>query len=234
MIRNLKVMGLALVAVFALSAVVASAASAQGKLTSDGPVTLTGSEVGAEPDGLEAFGLKVQCPGSTITGHAYNVTPHGLIANGATTATLTPHYKQANENCTVAPGGFIATVDMNGCDYVIHIGTLPAVTLDVICPVGQEITVTIFTNAHDHTVTNKPMCILHIKEQKGLAGASVTNGVGDLNIAGTVTGIHVFRTSTGTHPVLCPSATITTGKFILNDTAKGTNGAGAATSVSVS
>ena len=47
MIRNLKVLGLALVAVFAMSAMVASAASA-GVLTSDGPVKIKATETGSQ------------------------------------------------------------------------------------------------------------------------------------------------------------------------------------------
>lgn len=47
MIRNLKALGLALVAAFAMSAVTTSVASAQqGTLTSDGPVTLKTNELG--------------------------------------------------------------------------------------------------------------------------------------------------------------------------------------------
>jgi hypothetical protein len=60
---RLKTLGLALVAVFALSAVAASAASAQqGKLTSDGPVTLTITETGVEQNFFEMFTSKSPAP----------------------------------------------------------------------------------------------------------------------------------------------------------------------------
>lgn len=66
--RNLKALGLAAVAVLAFSAVAASAASAQqGKLTSDGPVTLTGEDTGV--NFFKAFGSEVRCPDSKYTGH---------------------------------------------------------------------------------------------------------------------------------------------------------------------
>lgn len=230
MIRNLKVLGLVLGAVFAMSAMVASAASAQ--LISDGPVTLKTTETGPEKsNALTAFGLRTECPGSTITGHKYNVTPHGLIASGETTATLTPHYV----NCKSIVGGLSlpTTVDMNGCDYVVHIAKGGALTFDIICPVGQEITVTVWTNATDHANAVTPMCILHVKEQKGLAGATASNTATDIDITGTLKNISVTKTKT-THTLLCPAASTTTGEFDIDVTVQGFNGVGGATAISVS
>lgn len=245
MIRNLKAFGLALVAVFALSAVASSLASAQtqGTLSTDGPVTFVADETGVSQNWFEAFGLKVECPGSTITGHAYNATPHGLISNGATTATLTPHWVEKPDGCLVTPGNFRATIDMNGCDFVIHLGETTGgvagtygVTFDVVCSGTNEITLTIWTNATDETNKTTPMCILHVKPQTGLTGAHATNGSGGhINIAGQVTGIHVTKTGTGTHGVLCPvgPATTTAGKFNIDVTVTGKNAGGGATAISI-
>lgn len=246
MIRNLKVLGLALVAVFALSAVAASVASAQqGTLTSDGKVTLKGEETGVEQNFLESFGLKVQCPGSSYTGHEYNVTPHVLIPSGATTVTLTPHYKQTNHNCNVTPGNFKATIDMNGCDYVAHIGETTGgvagtygVTFDVVCPANQSITVTVWTtSALETSEPNNPMCKLHVRGapfNQGLKGAHITDtGVGDGTLTGTVEGINVQKTKT-THALLCPTAETNTGKFGLDVTVKGLNSVGEPTNISLS
>jgi hypothetical protein len=102
MIRNLKALGLALVAVFALSAVAASAASAQqGFITSTGPVTLDGVEDGTnyfEIHNLEPFGkVRVECPGSTFKGHEVGSTKG--IPSGAKTATITPNYN--NLTCNI-------------------------------------------------------------------------------------------------------------------------------------
>jgi hypothetical protein len=251
MIRNLKTLGLALVAVFALSAVAASAASAQqGKFTSDGPVTLTGTENAAGPNAFTAFGLKVECPGSTYTGHKYNQTPHVFIPNNnSTTATITPHYKQVaangDANCRATPGNFPVTVHMNGCDYVIHLGvtTEPpntyGVLYDIVCPPNQEITLTAWTTDTLHTTGDAPFCVIHIPPQVNLAGGHVrdtTDGTLDLN--GTVTGITATRTNnTGaadTHTVLCPEATTHTASLQINVTVKGHNEGGGATSIGIS
>jgi hypothetical protein len=251
MIRNLKALGLALVAVFAMSGVAVSAASAQGKFTSDGPVALTGTETGGEnANAWTMFGLKTQCPGSTYTGgkvltHAETTGPppktHELIPNGSATATITPHYKQANHNCKVN-GVFPATIHMNGCDYVVHLGaTKPgidtyAVTFDIVCPPGKEITKTVWTTTDLHTSQpNSPFCVIHIPPQVGLTGAHVRDTTnGNIDLEGTIKGVSATRTVSATHPVLCPHSTTTTGEIDIDITVSGHNGAGGATAVSLS
>jgi hypothetical protein len=227
---------LALIVVSALSAVAASTASAQGKLTSDGPVTLTATETGVSLNSFTAFGVPGNCTVS-YTGHAHNVTPHTFIPSGATTVTLTPKFGP----CTTVPSGFPGTVDMNGCDYVVHIGATTdqvdtyALTFDVVCPAGKEMTVTFFTSSADH-INNKPHCIWHIKEQLGLKGLHITDTTnGTLDITGTVEKLHVTRVSPGnSHPLLCNSLTTTEGKIHIDVTVKGLNEAGAATNISLS
>jgi hypothetical protein len=244
MIRNLKALGLALVMVFTLSAVAASAASAQqGFLTSDGPVTLVAEETGVAANAFTAFGFRSECPGSTGTGHKYNVTPHTPIPSGATTFTLTSHLKQANHNCRVFPGNFPTTADFNGCDYVTHIGETSGGgagtyrgSTDLVCPEGQEITFTVFTTIAEET-NNKPFCILHIKPQTGLTGIHGTDtGNGFIDLTGTLEGIHMSKTNaTGiSHLVLCPNQTTTTGKLDGDGTVKGLNAAGEPTPISLS
>jgi hypothetical protein len=245
MIRSLKTLGLALVAVLALSAMAASAASAQqGKLTSDGPVTLIAAETGAAgANALTAFGNRVECPGSSYTGHKYNVTPHALIPSGETTITVTPHYKQTAGNCkaVTALGTFRATVDVNGCDYVMHLGATTGgvahtygVTTDVVCPVGKEIEITVFTNEADHTA-NKPFCVQKVPAQTGKPGIHATDTTnGHVDLAGTVTGLTVNQPASASHPFLCSAKHTLTGEFHLDVTGRGVNSLGGATNVSIS
>jgi len=253
MIRNLKALGLALAAVFALSAAAASVASAQqGTLTSDGPVTLTGTETGASANRVTMFGAFAECPGSTGTGHKYTVesettaeekaklTHHVLIPSGATTYTLTPHLKQANENCVLSLG-WKATTDFNGCDYVTHIGqTTGGVagtyggTVDIVCPPGKEIDWTLFTNAADLT-SGTVACVLHVKPQTGLTGAHGTDtGNGTIDITGTIHGIHITKTKPNNHTILCQNETTATAEFHIDATVTGHNAAGASTPISLS
>jgi hypothetical protein len=239
MIGNLKVLGLALVAAFTLSSVVASAAMAQGKFTSDGPVTWTATETGPpDSNAFTAFGNTIDCSPTTYTGHAYSVTPHAFIPNGVTTATLTPKYPP----CALTSGvSRPATVDMNGCDYAVHIGATTdkidtyALTFDIVCAGGKELTVTIFTDEPAH-INNKPYCVWHIPSQSGLLGLHVTDTKnGHIDIAGTVEKIKITRVSPGnTHPLLCHSTVTNEGKLDLDLTVKGHNEAGGATNISLS
>jgi hypothetical protein len=234
MIRNLKTLGLAFAVVFTLSAVVASGASAQsqGRLTSDGQVTLdlTG-EVGAIERITAQFAI--ECPNTPYTGHQYNTTPHAFVPSGSTTITVTPKYV----NCAVTPGGFPVTVDMNGCDYVLHIGETTGgvagtygITFDVICPAGNEITITVFLNPAKHG-ENKLLCKMHIKSQFGLTGLHATDtGKGDIRMLGTLEGMHVSSPSGG--GLSCGNTT-TEGKYDFNLTLKGRTEAGT-TAISLS
>jgi hypothetical protein len=238
MIRNLKVLGLALAAVFALSAVAATAASAQnGTLTSTGPVTLTATEDAGTQNAFTAFGLAVECPGSTYTLHKLNETPHKFIPNDSSTATVTPHYKQP---CIAQPGSFPATVDMNGCDYGLTLGPTTGIanqysaTFHVVCSGTNQITVTVFTNATKHA-ENKPFCKIHVGTQSGLAGATVKdNGNGTIQLKGPVKNITAQKTNGGEDPLLCAAAQTTTAEYHISVTASGKNELGGATSVSLS
>ncbi len=232
MTRNLKALGLALAAVLTMSAMVASAASAQqGKLTSDGPVTLEMTETGSPSGGANlftTFGEKVECPGQTHTGHKFNVTPHQPIESGSTTITLTLGFKLGV--CFVGTGGLPTTWAMNGCDYVLHIGTTVAaneyaLTTDIVCPAGKHIQLEEF-NKHPGGIR---LCTFTIKPQNGIAGARVitTSASDDLDINGTFGGIHVERSG------LCGSATTASGEFHIDVTARGTNSEGAATGITV-
>jgi hypothetical protein len=201
MIRNLKVLGLALVAVFALSALAASVASAQvqqGTFTSSNGTaqTLIGTETGlAGSNAYTSFGSRTECPGSTYTAHKYNVTPHVAIPNKETTFTITPHYK----NCVAFnPASHPMTVTMNGCDYVLHIGLTTGgvlgtygATLDIVCPPNKVIEKHVYNDA-GHT---ELLCTMKIKAQNGLAGAHFTNtpGTGTFDLQGTFAKIHVER-----------------------------------------
>jgi hypothetical protein len=240
MIRNLKVLGLALVAVFALSAVIASAASAQvGTLTSTGPVTLIGVNTGeASANQLSAFAGTTQCPNVKYTGHKYNVTPHTFIPNDVSTFTLTPHYGVCTSK--IGAASFPTTVDMNGCDYVFHLeGTTPGVDTytvraTVVCEATKHIVITIYATAAKHTA-NEPFCNLTITENAagylGLHATDLTNGKGA--ITKEIGGISVDKKSP-TGSILCPEETTNTATLAQDVTVEGKNEGGTATTISLS
>lgn len=206
MIRNLKALGLALVAMLALGAVVASGASAQnGEAVSEGeaPFTLTGEETPESALLANSFGgivsSSVTCDESTYAGHKYNETPHEFIESGASTVTITPEYNQPNCRAHIPIlGTRPATVTTNGCDYVFHIGETTegentyGVTADVVCPEGKTIDVEIFKVGSEHKPENV-ICTITVGPQTGLSGphlTQTTTGAEHVDLTGTFSNIH--------------------------------------------
>ncbi|MGC1851173.1 MAG: hypothetical protein WA687_01890 [Solirubrobacterales bacterium] len=256
MIRNLKTLGLALVAVFAFGALAASVASAQqGTLTSTGPVTLTGEDT--EPTVINKNALtqgalgRVECPHSKYTGHAVLThaqttagSKHGLISVPATTATITPHYNTKCHAIIPILGTRPATVTMNGCDYVAHIGQTTGgantygVTFDLVCPPGKVIEVHVYKTGSVTHPDADAVCTFKIGSEhggkpvnQGLVGAHLTHTLppaDDIDLSGEILGIH--DTHEGT---LCGSGTSNTNKLDIDVTIKGHNNLGANTDVTV-
>jgi hypothetical protein len=233
MARNLKALGLALVVVFALCAVAASAASAQvGKLTADGPVTLFGTQTG-EPtkNAFTMFGGDVTCEKATYTAHKLKVTPHELIVSGESSMTIKPTYGL----CVYRNGPVVwrVTVDMNGCDYALHLETEKAANeyntkTTIECPAGQHITMTVFTTEAEHLAGNS-FCHFTITEKAaGYTGLIATKV--DLN--GTAENITADKK--GSEPILCVESMTNTAKIDLDLTLEGKDKAGAATAISLS
>jgi hypothetical protein len=253
MIRNLKTLGLTLVAAFALSAMAASVASAQtaGHITTPGPVTLNIAETGVgTANALTSFGGTVTCPGSSYTGHKVLThvettagAKHGFITSGATTATITPHYKDGPlGNCRSNPGNFPTTVLTNGCDYVLHSGVTTGgvegtygVTADVVCPANAKIEIQAFSS----TSGVLRVCLTKVGDEdalgnplnQGLTGPHLTNQAGGhVGILGTFHSIHVERSG------LCAGGVTTTkeGEFHIDATISAKDEEGAPASISIS
>jgi hypothetical protein len=168
---DLKALGLALLAAFAMSAVVASAAHATSKFTTangDYPVVLTGTQEGNGSAANNYFesttGNKVHCPEAAVK---YEAT----ITEARTSVTVTPHYgSTTNSTCISTAGGLevTLTVHLNGCHFVINALANTSATdthgsAQLVCPSGTEITIT--------TVT----CVTHIPPQTISSGITYTN-----------------------------------------------------------
>jgi hypothetical protein len=231
MIRDLKALGLGLVAVFAISATTAPIAFAQGKLTSASPVTLQGIQVGEGLNATTAFGFKEECLNGIYTGHRLGSTTES-IASGSTQVTIHPPSGVCQ---TVASGfSFSTTVDMNGCDYVFDFGGTTGgiagtygVNLTIVCPQGQHIQTTLFTNS-THTNANRFCTITYTHKSTPYTGLHATNGPGGhISIAGTVTGIKADRTTGDggdSNALLCPTQTTETAQLHVNLTVAGAGG----------
>jgi hypothetical protein len=242
MARNLKALGLALVALFAFGAIAASGASAQGRLTTEGSkaVTLTATETGLTFDNsFTAFGGRLHCPGSTITGHkkmteAETATRrHDLIPNNATEITLTPHFR----NCVTEEAGnrLPTTIDMNGCDFLLTVGALVSAgtyktDIHIVCPPNRFIEITHFSSA-SHALrvcakkitTTTPTSHAHITNTPAAAGTK-----NDLDVVGTFTDIEVHKSG------LCGSETTKVAIQHIHMTVKGVDAAGLQTGITIS
>jgi hypothetical protein len=211
MTRKFKTLGLVLVSVLALSAAGASGASAATEFHYEtSPVTLTGSQEG-ESNAFDVQFGEVKCGTAKYTGK----TPTGTVDITVTISVLF-------ENCTFA--GVASTVDLNGCHFLIHLQNVPVpfrIIIDVVCPAGQEI-----------TVTGGTKCTLHIPAQTGLGPATVTNiGAGATReVTAALAGIQniTYTQTPGTGVGKCSSITSSTGKYTGTSTFTGENEAGTA------
>ena len=159
MIRNLKVLGLAPVAVLAMSAMVASAASASAFTATKG-ATITAKDTGKIK--FTVTGQEVTCEEATFTGTA----PEASFTS-ITVSAVYNSCKTAITNATVT--GFGA----GECDFVLYANG----TADLACAAGKDVTVDAAT------------CVVHIPGQTGLGTLTYTNNGGTVNIHINVTKI---------------------------------------------
>ena len=151
MTRKFKALGLALFATLALGAVMASAASATEFTAASYPVKYTGTQASTEPHVFTADTYETTCKDASFSGEAEKTS---------TTATLTPVYKE----CTAF--GLSATVNMNGCDYLFHLGAEGNnATVDLVCPAGKDVTITAGGGA----------CVAHIAPFAGKGSVALSN-----------------------------------------------------------
>jgi hypothetical protein len=225
MILKFKGLALALVAVVVMSLAIAFTASA-GQFTSSGKVKLTATESAVV---FKLFGFQLVCEAHYDIG-GVSETPHGLIPSNVTTFTVKPGYKTCSWFIgeTKAP----ATVTMNGCDTVIHLGAIigagPKYNLvtDIACPAGKEIEMHAYTSAAHSSV----ICTVKVSAQTGLINGTAETSGSNLKLGGPVKGIKATKTG-----ILCGgSAETTAGEVVISTEVTGTNEAGAATAVSVS
>ena len=209
MIRNAKVLGLAFVAMLAMSAVVASAASATAF---DAPSGLTKATASQEAEFEHKFTVTfgaITCKTASFVGEANG--------NGLASIEVTPSYS----GCLFA--GVSAEVITNGCTYKLF----PGGTADVVCPAGKEITV---VSPPAGTVK----CTVHVPAQTGLKSVTYTNlgssPTQEVTIAVNLSGIKYSETE-GSGLGKCPASnpvTQTGGTYTGKALATGENAAGAA------
>jgi hypothetical protein len=232
MIRKFKALGLALAAVFAISAVVTSAASATAGTLTTFPAGSTVIAT-AEQTGIHKFTLTdhkigegfatTECTTAKFTGSFVSAS-----MEGATVFTVQPVY----EGCKAF--GLNATVTTTGCDYLFRTGTQSGIVIDfpggVVTGNGAwHVTTDVVcqnTKDKDGTVTPHRIrivtatCEVTIGSQIGLATSSVSNSgtaspetAMDLVVATNVTGIVYTVTKDGIGCPLSGTGLFTSGDY---------------------
>lgn len=197
--RKFKALGLALMAVFALSAVAASSASAVNHefTASKTPVVLTG-EQHINKHIFSIGAAKVECGKVKFVGT--------VAASPANTVTVAPEYKE----CVFEPFG-AAEVKVNHCAYILGsdttVGNEPGVehaAVEVECTEGNSIEIV------------APGCTTKVAAQKNLHGVSYTNVTGSKKeVTGHVTIKKIAYTKAGPSCFLISGEAQYNGTFIV-------------------
>lgn len=149
MTRKLKALGLALFAVFAMSAVVASVAQAgEFEVVGGGTVTITGEQVSGEVTAVVVPKHEFKTDAGVFK--CTTVKSHGSITGSPTSMRLSATYGNttAGTECTVA-GLAGLVVHMNGCEHEFTGGKTIGVTsninetMHIVCPPGKVIETTL-------------------------------------------------------------------------------------------
>jgi hypothetical protein len=152
MTRNLKVLGLCVVAVLAMSVMVASAAQAKPLIRAERyTATVSGTQTG---ENVLSNGVRsVSCKEASLS---------GLLTEASSTITISPSYSICTGNANTT-----ATVDTTGCDYTLHTeGVTGASTgngkVTITCE-GPGIIIDIWATGKSHSETK--LCRLVVPSQ---------------------------------------------------------------------
>jgi hypothetical protein len=169
--RNIKALGLALVAVFAMSAVIASAAQAEQSYRSSGtPTELSGTQVATNKFHVPGAGT-VECTGANFTG----------TVTGTAVSTLEVH--PTYSNCVAF--GFAGThITTTGCNYKFDTPVANQAAVHVLCTGTNTIKIT-------PTFFGASVCTVEVGSQTPTGVVDLANNAGktDVLVTSTVTGI---------------------------------------------
>jgi hypothetical protein len=222
MIRNLKALGLALAVVFAMSAVAASAASAEVFLTGTGAVEAEATDPAATF--ATAVGTKFVCHAIYTVGNVDETESPGIhpeLVLPATELTITPHYTGCHSFGSGGSELGPATVTMNGCDFDVALITQPANTVSgrwkVTCPGSSKIEIHVYTNSTHAT----NICTFTVFPQEDLTGGKAVDTGNTIALSGNVPNIAMTRDN-----LLCGGTVNQTATLSLGGAVQGTNANG--------
>jgi hypothetical protein len=139
---RVRIIGLALVAVLAFSAVAVASASAKEFQAEKYNVVVKAHNTATQV--FKIGGTTVECKKVTFESNNPAVTPPNEIAAAATTLRVKVTSGAEEYQECKAFGIVGATVKMNECNYVFHAPTTPTSnvgSVDIVCPTGKVITI---------------------------------------------------------------------------------------------
>jgi hypothetical protein len=237
--RNLKALGLALVAALALSAAAVTVAPAEEGNEADFWAAEGAVKIDVTSEGTQLFESAIgnwQCHDEGPDGESAG---HGTAKYTEETKSLTSEHVEYT-NCT-APGpfgtNFPVTVDMNGCDFLFTAGTYTKEittgsdgsdgSVHIECPDGKEITRTIFKASSVPPHSGDDLrCTIHIPEQSPKGTATFHNATGTngkMAVTATVDELEVTETITDANTIVCNHHTHEVAKYTGSFWAEATN-----------
>jgi hypothetical protein len=182
MIPKLKVLGIAIGAVFAMSAMMASAASATDTFTREGgagTAVLTGEAETTNEFEITGAGFRIACAKAVFA---------GTFTNGNSSVTVYPTYYETTPGTKCAATIGEAAVKMNGCTYDLSGNTTGIdggtdATIWISCPAGKSI-----------EIAGALGCTIRVPSQTPTSGGvtyvnGTVGGKKDVTVKATATGI---------------------------------------------
>lgn len=213
MTRKVKAFGLAIVAAFAMSAVVTSAASAQNFHSDLNSTVLTGTSENTQT--FVRGSTTIECDHAVFTG----------TQTGATTKTVVIEADYTTGTCS-GPLDSEVHVDFttDDCGYHFELTAEKTAAAKLDCEEGGSVTIT-------PTAFGSSLCTIHVPEQTVDGHVVFSNIAGDdVTVNSTASGIDSERTGSS----LCGAVNNGTGTYTGNAVVAGESHAGVATKISVS
>jgi hypothetical protein len=196
MLQTCKVFGLGIVAVFAMSILIAPAAQAD--------LFITGEQI--THNGSSKHTLTVANGGPVVS--CTTATLPATIDESHKAVTITPTYS----GCTATMGAesFPTTMTMNGCDYLFKAGAedkeghFAGGTMSLVCPESKKTEVDIYKSVEG----GESLCTIKLAPFEGKTEATFTNTAsspGDVDLTTSVSAISIERTGS----LLCGKASNT-------------------------
>jgi hypothetical protein len=178
-----------------MTAVAASAASAEEFTAEAGSTTLTGKQTGIG-DVFTTTAGTVKCKEVSYKATGIPVSSTGINA----TPTYPVKTAGGEQNCTGF--GFPAEIHTNGCTYTFTLSAAAVTTgaLDILCPAGKEITVTA-------VAAGTTKCTVHVPAQTIASAVTYTNtGTGltrEVDIKANISNLLSYKHVAGTGVGAC-------------------------------